>query len=213
MPCSARSPLGPRLGLFALGCTALGIGVALLVAADFGPDVLTLAALGVVRRTGWSVGTASAAVSLGLLVVGVLMQRRRPLAGVLVQPVLVGLVIDATLAVLPPPGPAAARLGLAGAGFALAAAGIGVYLAAELGQSPFDSFVYGVIAAASRVGRELGLAQAYLWAQVVVALIGLALGGPMGLLTVGIIFGVGPAAAAANRAALRARPALRLRAP
>jgi uncharacterized membrane protein YczE len=174
------------------GLTAVGVGVALLIRADLGVaswDVLHVALAG---RTGASVGTVSVVVALAATGLAVLLGER-PRPGTLVPVVVVAPTIDLALGVLSTPQTLGGQTAMLTAGMAALAVGVGAYVASDHGAGPGDLVFLGV----ARHGIPVGLARVLVDGTAV--LVGWSLGGPVGIGTVLLTIGLGPAIATAIR--------------
>jgi uncharacterized membrane protein YczE len=112
--------------------------------------------------------------------------------GTVANAVLIGLLVDALLAVesIQELGDAslAVRVGLLVAGIAVIGVGSGLYIGADLGAGPRDSLML-VLARRSHV--RIGIVRGALEAGV--AVLGFALGGTVGIGTLAFVLGIGPA--------------------
>ena len=189
-----------RLATLLLGLAVFGAGDALLVASDLGNSPWTVFAEGVSVQTPLSVGAATVVTSFVLLLLWIPL-RQRPGLGTVANAVVVGLAIDATLALLPDDAPLAVRwLELAG-GIGLVAVGSALYLGVALGPGPRDGLMTGL----HRVtGRPVSLVRAGIELTALAA--GIVLGGTFGAGTIAFALLIGPAVATALRIAKVSRP-------
>lgn len=112
--------------------------------------------------------------------------RQRPGIGTVSNVLLIGVALDATLALVPSAHTLAARVALLLAGVLLNAVGCALYLGARLGPGPRDGLMTGLAARGHRVRVvRTGI-------EVVVLLAGLALGGTAGVGTLLYALAVGP---------------------
>ena len=183
---------GPaRLAKLLLGLGLFGVGESLLVASKLGNSPWTVFAQGVARQTGMSVGAATIVTSVGVLCLWVPL-RQRPGLGTILNALLIGLAIDATLAVLPDHIPALVRVALIPSGIALVGVGSGLYLTSYLGPGPRDGLMTGLH---KRTGVSLRLVRTAIELSAVT--IGIVLGGTFGVGTVAFAAAIGPAVQAA----------------
>jgi uncharacterized membrane protein YczE len=180
-------PSPARLARLLLGLAVFGAGEGFLVAADLGVSPWTVLAQGMSLRTGMSVGVATVAISVLLLLLWVPL-RQRPGLGTLLNAVLVGVFIDVTLAALPDGMPLGLRAVLVPAGIALVGLGSGLYLTSRLGPGPRDGLMTGLH---RRTGRSLRLVRGTI--EVTAVVVGFALGGTVGVGTVAFALLIGPA--------------------
>jgi uncharacterized membrane protein YczE len=113
--------------------------------------------------------------------------RQRPGLGTVSNVVVIGLAVDATLAVLPAPPGLAARVGLVVAGVLLNAVATAAYIGVHLGPGPRDGLMTGLV---RRTGRSVRLVRTSIEATVV--LTGWLLGGTLGVATVVYALAIGP---------------------
>ena len=164
-----------------------GIGEALLVASELGNSPWTVFAQGLGEQTGMAVGTATIVISAGVLLLWVPL-RQLPGLGTVLNAVLIGLAIDATLALLPDHVALGVRAVFVAAGIALVGLGSGLYLTSRLGPGPRDGLMTGLH---RRTGMSLRRVRAAIEVSAVV--IGFLLGGTVGIGTVAFALGIGPA--------------------
>jgi uncharacterized protein len=167
------------------------MGEACIVAADLGNSPWTVLAQGVSLNTPLSVGGATVAVSF-LVLLGWVPLRQRPGLGTLLNALLVGVAIDATLLVLDPGDALLPRLALMFVGIAVVALGSGLYLTCRLGPGPRDGLMTGL---SRRTGRSLRLWRTVIELSALTG--GFALGGVVGVGTVAFALLIGPGVQAA----------------
>jgi uncharacterized membrane protein YczE len=170
-----------------VSCVALGLGVGTVLVASLGSDGYSSLINGISRAS----GIPYAAVNWTVGFVAVLLARLRgvrPGVGTIVHPVVVGLTVNAVLDLVPTPGSLTVRLVLLGVGSFVLAAGVAAYLDAGLGAGPFEAATLALDPIPFRV--------AYGGLQAAGALLGWLLGASIGVGTLVVVFGVGPAAAA-----------------
>jgi uncharacterized protein len=187
MPLSRWRPSPARLAKLVLGLTVFGAGEAFLVASALGNSPWTVLAEGLALQTGMAVGAATIVVSFVVLALWVPL-RQPPGLGTVVNAVLIGLAIDATLAVLPDDLSLGVRAALVPAGIALVGLGSGLYLTCRLGPGPRDGLMTGLH---RRTGLSLRLVRACI--EVSAVAVGFALGGTVGVGTVAFALLIGPA--------------------
>ncbi|MGI8684515.1 MAG: YczE/YyaS/YitT family protein [Acidimicrobiales bacterium] len=182
---SPRADLRRRLCQLLPGLCACGLGLALMVLADLGLGPWEALHQGLSARTGVPIGTTGILVGMAVLVAWVPM-RQRPGIGTVCNVVLIGLVIDAVLAVAPEPAGLVARVLYMGAGIVLFGLGSGLYIGAGLGPGPRDGLMTGVAAR----GHSLRLVRTLL--ELSVLAVGWALGGSVGIGTIAFALCIGP---------------------
>lgn len=190
MPVSGR-PAGRRLPrrlaqLYA-GLVLYGLSMALLVRAELGVMPWDVLHQGIARSIGGSLGTVSIVVGAVVLLLWIPL-RQRPGVGTVSNVVVIGLSVDASLAVLPNVGDGLVlRSLLVVAGVALNAVATAAYIGVRLGPGPRDGLMTGLVA---RTGWSVRLVRTGI--EVVVVATGWLLGGTLGVATVVYVFSIGP---------------------
>jgi uncharacterized membrane protein YczE len=174
-----------------VGCTVLGVGVALLLAPALGSDGFSSLVNGVSITTGMPFVLANLLVSLGFLAVA-WAGGLRPGIGTLVQVVVVGGVVSLLLPLLDEPAAMWARAMLLLVALPVLAVGIALYLGSHLGAGPAE-------AAALAWDPPVPFAWSYSLVQGGGALVGWQLGAAIGPGTLLVIFLLGPVVALAGR--------------
>jgi uncharacterized membrane protein YczE len=141
---------------------------------------------GLSRHLGGSIGLWSMVVG-ALVLLGWVPLRERPGVGTLSNVLVIGVSVDAALAVLPVPSAWALRGGLAVSGVVLNAVATAAYVGARLGPGPRDGLMTGLV---RRTGGSVRLVRTAI--EVVVVLAGWALGGTLGVATVLYTLTIGP---------------------
>lgn len=194
-----RRPL--RALVLVAGLVAYGASIALMLRSDLGVMPWSVLDQGLSRTFGGEVGTWSILTGVVVLACWIPL-RQRPGVGTLANVVLVGLSINATLALVPASAGdgAAAAWALLLAGVVLNALATGVYVGAGLGPGPRDGLSIGLAA------KGLPLRVARTGVELLVLGIGFALGGTVGWGTLVYALVIGPMVH-------RTIPAFRLRTP
>ena len=177
-----------RWSVFILGLMVLAFGISLTIKGKFlgiGPwDVFHY---GLFTKFGFTIGTWSIISGLLLLFISSVFNKAWPQIGSFLNMMLLGLFIDLFNWMLP------SIDNLAGAtiafiiGVGLMGYGIGLYVSADLGAGPRDSFMLLIV---EKMGWSIPLVRNGI--EVIVFLVGWMLGGPVGVGTVLIAFGLGP---------------------
>jgi uncharacterized membrane protein YczE len=141
---------------------------------------------GLARHLGWSLGTVTVVVGALVLLCWIPL-RERPGLGTVSNVVVIGIAVDAALALVPAPSPLVLRILLAGVGIALNAVATALYIGVRLGPGPRDGLMTGLV---RRTGGSVRLVRTSL--EVAVVLVGWALGGTLGVATVVYALVVGP---------------------
>lgn len=191
-PLSLWRPGPRRLARLLFGLWLFGVGEALVVSSALGNSPWTVFAEGVSFQTPLSIGAATVVTSFAILLAWIPLGVR-PGLGTVANAVLIGVAIDATLAVLDP-APLGARIGELVLGIALVGVGSGFYLGSALGPGPRDGLMTGLH---RRTGRPLAVLRGAIEFSALAA--GAALGGTFGIGTIAFAVLVGPAVALALR--------------
>jgi uncharacterized membrane protein YczE len=186
-----------RVALLVAGLVAYGVSVGLMLRAGLGVMPWSVLDQGLSRALGLEVGTWSIIVGAVVLLLW-LPLRARPGVGTLANVVLVGLSINATLAVLPAVHALPVRVLLLVAGILLNGVATGAYIGAGLGPGPRDGLTTGIAAR----GHSVRVVRTVI--EVLVLAIGWLLGGTVGVGTLLYAVAIGPLVH-------RTLPALRLR--
>jgi uncharacterized membrane protein YczE len=163
-----------------------GLSIALLVRSELGLMPWSVLDQGIARSTGLSLGTVSIVVGAVVLLTWVPL-RQRPGVGTVSNVVVIGLALDASLAVLPAVESLPLRVGLVPLAVALNALATAAYIGVHLGPGPRDGLMTGLV---RRTGRSVRLVRTGI--EVVVVVLGVVLGGTIGLGTVAYALGIGP---------------------
>ena len=178
-----------RLTQLYAGLVLYGVSMALMIRSELGLDPWDVFHQGLARQTGLSFGTVTIAVGALVLLLWIPL-RQRPGLGTVSNVVVIGLVVDATLAVLPPGEGMPARVALLIAGIVANGAATGLYLGAGLGPGPRDGLMTGFVARHPRFSVRLVRTVI----EVTVLALGWLLGGTVGLGTVAYALTIGPLA-------------------
>ncbi|PZA19779.1 hypothetical protein DMO24_18945 [Modestobacter versicolor] len=174
-----------RLALLLPGLAVYGASVGMMLRADLGQMPWGVLDQGLAGVLGIEVGTSSILVGALVLLLWVPL-RRRPGLGTLCNVVLVGLSINATLALLPAPSSLGARIPLLVAGVLLNAVATGAYIGAGMGAGPRDGLTTGIAAR----GHSVRVVRTTI--ELVVLGAGWLLGGTVGVGTLLYAVAIGP---------------------
>ncbi|MDQ3570397.1 MAG: hypothetical protein M3396_07190 [Actinomycetota bacterium] len=181
----ARADLRRRLLQLFPGLVACGLGLALMVLARLGLGPWDVLHQGISERTALPMGTLVILVGF-LVLLGWVPLRQRLGIGTVCNVVLIGLVIDAVLAVAPEPEGLATRWTYLLVGLMLMGLGSGMYIGAGLGPGPRDGLMTGLAAR----GYSLRLVRTLIELSALGA--GWVLGGTVGVGTLLFAVGIGP---------------------
>ena len=175
-----------RLTRLILGLWLFGTGEGLIVHAGLGVSPWTVLAQDVSVQTPLSIGTSTILVSFGVLLLWIPL-RQLPGLGTLLNAVVIGLAIDATLALTGEHASTLMRWPALLGGVVLVAIGSGFYLGAALGPGPRDGLMTGLH---RRTGRPVAAVR--LTIEVLALSVGWALGGTVGIGTLVFAVLIGP---------------------
>ncbi|RAO20255.1 uncharacterized protein MED15_02557 [Micromonospora noduli] len=178
-----------RLVQLYLGLTLYGVSMALMIRSQLGLDPWDVFHQGLSELTGLSFGTVTIGVGALVLLLWIPL-RQRPGLGTVSNVVVIGLVVDATLALLPAGGPFGVRIAMLVTGIVANGAATALYLGAQLGPGPRDGLMTGYVA--RRPGRSIRLVRTVI--EVTVLALGALLGGTVGVGTVAYALAIGPLA-------------------
>ena len=190
-PPLVRGSVVIRSASLLLGLFLFALGIVLLLESGLGLSPWDVLAQGVSEHTSLSFGTANVVIAVVVLAVAwALGARIGP--GTVANAVLIGLTVDALLAVDAIAGlsesPLAARIILMAAGIMVIGVGSAFYIGAGMGAGPRDSLM---LVASRRSGVRIGVTRAMI--EVAVTVAGFALGGTVGIGTAAFALGIGPA--------------------
>lgn len=185
---STRGRLGRRLIQLYAGLTLYGVSSGLLVEAGLGLEPWGVLHQGLAEHVGLSIGTVSIIVGAAVLLLWIPL-RQRPGLGTVSNVFVIGLAMNATLALVPGAQALAVRIPLMAAGIVLNGAATGLYIAASFGPGPRDGLMTGLH---RRTGRSIRLIRTAI--EVAVVATGFALGGTVGVGTLLYAVSIGPLA-------------------
>lgn len=174
-----------RVGLLLAGLTLYGVSDAMLILAGLGLDPWDVLHQGLSRTLGWQVGTWAIVVG-ALVLLGWVPLRQRPGLGTVCNVVVIGLVINLTLAIVPAPHELAPQVVVLVGGVVLNGVATGAYIGAGLGPGPRDGLSTGIAAR----GHSLRVVRTVVELSVLV--VGWLLGGTVGVGTVLYALAIGP---------------------
>ena len=175
-----------RLAQLYAGLVLYGASMALQIRAGLGLDPWDVFHQGVADRTGLSFGTVVVITGAFVLLAWVPL-RQRPGIGTVSNVFVIGIAVDASLALLPEAGSTAVALAMLLAGVGLNGVASGAYIGAGLGPGPRDGLMTGLV---RRTGGSVRVVRTAI--EVTVLAVGAALGGTVGLGTVIYALSIGP---------------------
>lgn len=177
-----------RLGQLYLGLVLYGVSAGMQVQAALGLDPWDVLHQGLGRVLNHRIGTVSIAVGALVLLLWIPL-RQRPGLGTVSNVLVVGLAMNATLAVLPVQSGTVARATLLAGAVLLCGAATGMYISAGFGPGPRDGLMTGI---ARRTGISIRLSRTAV--ELTVLVTGWLLGGTVGVGTVVFAVAIGPLA-------------------
>jgi uncharacterized membrane protein YczE len=179
-----RPPRVRRLVQLYIGLVLYGVSASMLLLAGLGVDPWDVLHQGLSRRLGLGVGTWAIIVGVAVLLLWIPL-RQRPGFGTISNVIVVGLVIDAVLAAVPPVHGLPARVLVMLGGVVLNGIATGAYIGAGLGPGPRDGLMVGLAAR----GHSIRVVRTCI--EITVLLTGWLLGGTVGIGTVVYALGIG----------------------
>ena len=175
-----------RLVNLAVGLILYGVSVALMLSAGLGVDPWDVFHQGLAPLTGISFGWVINGVSIFVLILWIPL-RQPPGIGTMANALVVGVVADATLAVLPQPQHLPEQVAVLSLGILANGVATGLYIGAGLGPGPRDGLMTGL---AERTGKTIRSVRTSIELTVLAA--GWLLGGPVGVGTALYAVSIGP---------------------
>jgi uncharacterized protein len=176
-----------RWGFFCIGLVILGFGISMTMQVkNFGIGPWDVFHYGLFLQLGLTVGTWSIIAGLLIVLISSVIQRKWPQIGTILNMFFIGIFIDFFNWLLPEPETLLMQLFIFIVGTVVIALGIGVYVAPEIGAGPRDSLMLLITDA---TGWKVSTVRNGI--EVIVAVFGFALGGPIGLGTVFIALFLG----------------------
>jgi len=175
-----------RLTQLYAGLVLYGVSMALIVRSALGNIPWDVLHQGLADRLGWSMGIVTIAVG-ALVLLAWIPLRERPGLGTVSNVIVVGLALDAALAVVAAPSSLPVRVALLLVGVLLNAVATAAYIGVHLGPGPRDGLMTGLV---RRTGRSLRLVRTSIEVAVVAG--GWLLGGTFGIGTLLYAVAIGP---------------------
>lgn len=177
-----------RCTFFLAGIIVLSLGIALTIKGQMlGVGSWDVLHIGLSNKLGLTVGTWSIILGLIILAIDAMFSKRLPKVGTYLDMFLTGIFMDIFLLFLPDAHGWLEQSIAFIMGVILLGLGCGMYMVANIGVGPRDTLMLLLV---QRVGWSVTRARTTM--EVSVAIIGFALGGPVGIGTVFMAFGLGP---------------------
>jgi uncharacterized membrane protein YczE len=177
--------LARRLIQLIAGLVLFGVGIGLMLQSGLGVPPWDVLHQGLTIHFGLTVGTWSIIVSFIVLLLWLPLRERFGI-GTILNAVIIGLMIDATAAVMPQAEQMVTAGVMLSTGILLMGLASGLYIGANLGPGPRD----GLMTSIARRGPSIRLTRSIL--ELVVLISGWLLGGTLGIGTLVFVFLIGP---------------------
>jgi uncharacterized membrane protein YczE len=175
-----------RVAQLYAGLVLYGFSMALMIEAALGLNPWDVLHEGVAGRVPLTFGQVTIAVG-ALVLLAWIPLRQRPGFGTVSNVVVIGLAVDASLALLPAPDSLLVRAVWLASGIVLNAVATAAYIGARLGPGPRDGLMTGLV---RRTGSSVRVVRTLL--EVSVLATGWLLGGTVGIGTVAYALAIGP---------------------
>ena len=175
-----------QIPVVVLGLILFGVGIAMLLLGDLGAAPWDVFHSGLEDLTGISVGTIILIVG-AVMIVGFPLVGERLGLGTVLNVLVIGPGVDICLALFDPPSAMWVRVLLMLGGPLVIAIGSGFYIGGGLGPGPRDGLMTGI------AKRGVAIWKIRTIIEIVVVIIGIGLGGPIGIGTVWFTLSIGPA--------------------
>ncbi|MEV8507736.1 hypothetical protein AB0368_23350 [Actinoplanes sp. NPDC051475] len=176
-----------RVGQLFAGLVLYGVSMAFMVESRLGLTSWDVFHQGVSKATGLSFGWVVILAGIPILLLWIPL-RQKPGFGTIANLVVIGLVVDAALAVLAPGDSMTMRVTYLVVGILLNGVATGMYLGAHFGPGPRDGLMTGIVNRFPRLSVRLVRTTI----EVAVLATGFLLGGTVGLGTVAYALAIGP---------------------
>lgn len=180
--------LGIRFFVFCFGLLIMAFGLDLLIIADLGVTPWDVLHVGLFHQFGLTIGSWSIIVGFFILGISALIMKKIPKIGAYLNMLLVGLFMDLLLKLLTffSFDLLIERIILLILGIIINAIGMGIYISAQLGAGPRDSFM---LAVTSRTGWKVSNVRRCM--EVIVLILGWLCGGPVFIGTIVFVATIG----------------------
>jgi uncharacterized membrane protein YczE len=178
-----RKAIAYLLGLIILAC-----GIALVIRADIGAGAWDALNVGLSRKVGLSIGSWVILVGIIVMLLNSLLLGERPDFASILTVLIIGPLVDAWMWLIHVHPPTFSwKLTLFAMGMTVIAIGLAVYLQANFAPTPIDKLMYAI---SLRTGLSLRASKTV--GELAALLLAWLTGGPIGLGTLLITFGIGP---------------------
>lgn len=179
---------GLRWTFFIVGLAVLACGVALTIKGQrYGVGSWDVLHVGLFKNFGLTIGTWSILLGLLIVIISSIVLKELPKIGTITNMLLTGTFIDFFNYIIPDVHTASAQLACFIAGVIILGIGDAIYITANLGAGPRDSLM---LIAVDKLKMSITVARTGM--EIIVAVAGYLIGGPIGLGTVIMVFALGP---------------------
>ncbi|MGP4061607.1 YczE/YyaS/YitT family protein [Halobacillus sp. H74] len=176
-----------RWSFFCIGLVILGLGISMTMQVkEFGIGPWDVFHYGLFLKFGLTVGSWAIIAGLVIVLVSAFIQKRIPQSGTILNMVFIGVFIDFFNWILPEPETFVMQSFIFISGTFVIALGIGIYVAPDIGAGPRDSLMLLITDA---TGWKVSTVRNGI--EILVAVLGFSLGGPVGIGTVFIALFLG----------------------
>jgi len=178
-----------RFAVLMGGLFLCALGIVFTVKAGLGVSPWDVFHIGVTKHTAFTIGRVQQMTGLGIILLTIYLTRKVPLIGTFLNMIFIGYFVDLILEYNLIPVPAGwVRYVYLAVGTVVSGGGSGVYLAARLGAGPRDGLMLYL---SRRLAARIRTVRTAM--EVLVVTVGYFLGGPVGIGTIAVSFGLGPA--------------------
>lgn len=180
--------IGFRFFIFCIGLLIMAFGLDLLIIADLGVTPWDVLHIGLFKQIGLTIGSWSIIVGFFVLGISAIIMRKIPKIGAYLNMLLVGLFMDMFLHLLSNVEMTSIieKIIVLILGIIINAIGMGIYISAQLGAGPRDSFM---LAVTSKTGWKISHVRRGM--EVIVLIIGWLCGGPVFIGTIIFVLSIG----------------------
>ncbi|WP_018922109.1 YczE/YyaS/YitT family protein [Salsuginibacillus kocurii] len=175
---------------YLVGLGILSVGISMMLVADLGAGPWDALYVGLSWNIGLTVGSWIFIIGFLLILINGYLLKKKPDFSAVLTIFLIGVLIDFWLLVVfrnVEPGAVPAQAGMLISGIVLIAIGVSFYLQIEFARNPIDNLMMAV---QYRTGKSMSVSKTVI--EVSVLIVAFLLGGPIGIGTVLVAFGIGP---------------------
>jgi len=165
-----------RFLIFVIGLLIMAFGLDFMIVAHFGPTPWDVLHVGLFQHFGLTIGSWSIIIGFFVLGISAILMKKWPQLGAYLNMLLVGMFMDMlmNLSFMITPGFIIGKISMFMAGVVINGIGMGVYISAQMGAGPRDSFM---LVLTNLTGWKIAHVRRLM--EVIVLLLGWLLGGPI----------------------------------